>query len=209
MAQNNAIRSISYDEANALVRVGVQQGPTAAGAAGLPSGTGGVSKFVAWTNMVLWGVSFLTVAAGTSTATVNGTAVSPCYQASLVYITNTNTTGTAITMNTQTVANFATIAGTALNTQAQPNIFSNGPPNIANGASGLYAVNTLGGTNTSMVWGTNTFTAAGVPSQAAGIGGLPLGIGDQVYVQNGTDTTATFIAVLHVSIAPVTGAVSA
>lgn len=209
MAQNNAIRGISYDEVNALVRVGVQQGPTAAGVAGQPSGTGGVSKFVAWTNMILWGVSFLTVVAGTSTATVNGTAVSPCYQASLVYVTNTNTTGTAITMSTQTVANFATIAGTSLNTQAQPNIFSNGPPNIANGASGLYAVNTLGGTNTSMVWGTNTFTSGNNPSNPGGIGGLPLGIGDQVFVQNGTDASASFIAVLHVSIAPVVGAVSA
>jgi hypothetical protein len=208
MAQNNALRSISYDEANALVRVGVQQGPTAAGSAGLPSGTGGVSKFVAWTNMVLWGVSFLTVVAGTSTATVNGTQLNPCYQASLVYITNTNTTGTAVTMSTQTVANFATIAGTALNTTAQPNLFGYSP-NIANGASGLYAVNTLGGTNTTMAWGTQTFTAPNNPTGAAGIGGLPLNIGDQVYVQNGTDATATFIAVLHVSIAPVTGAVSA
>lgn len=208
MAQNNQIRSISYDEANALVRVGVQQGPTTAGVAGLPSGTGGLSKFVAWTQMVLWGVSFLTVVAGTSTATVNGTALSPCYQASLVYITNTNTTGTAVTMSTQTVANFATIAGTALNTQAQPNIFGYSP-NIANGASGLYAVNTLGGTNTSMPWGTQTFSAGNNPSTAQGIGGLPLNIGDQVYVQNGTDATSTFIAVLHVSIAPVTGVVSA
>jgi hypothetical protein len=208
MAQNNQIRSISYDEPCALVRVGVQQGVTTAGSAGLPAGTNGLSKFVAWTNMVLWGVSFLTVAAGTSTYTVNGTALSPAYGASLVYITNTNTTGTAVTMNTQTVTNFAVIAGTSLNTGAQPNIFGYSP-NVVNGASGLYAVNTLGGTNTSMPWGTQTFTAGNNPSTSQGIGGLPLGVGDQVYVQNGTDATATFIAVLHVSIAPVTGAVSA
>jgi hypothetical protein len=153
-------------------------------------------------------VSFSTGVAGTSTYTVNGTALSPAYGASLVYITNTNTTGTAVTMNTQTVANFAVIAGTALNTQAQPNIFGYSP-NIANGASGLYAVNTLGGTNTTMAWGTQTFTAGNNPSTSQGIGGLPLNIGDQVYVQNGTDATATFIATLHVSIAPVVGAVSA
>jgi hypothetical protein len=208
MAQNNANRSLFYDDAVVLARQGIQQGPTAAGAAGLPSGTGGVSKFVAWTNMVLWGVSFLTVVAGTSTATVNGTQLNPCYQASLVYITNTNTTGTAVTMNTQTVANFATIAGTALNSAAQPNIFGYSP-NIANGASGLYAVNTLGGTNTTMAWGTQTFTNPTGSAGVQGLGGLPLGIGDQVYVQNGTDTTATFIAVLHVSIAPTVGAVTA
>ena len=205
MSQANTIRSISYDEPCALVRVPIQQGVTAAGAAGLP---GAPAKFIAWTNMVLWGVSFSTAVAGTSTATVNGTALSPCYQASLVYITNTNTTGTAVTMNTQTVANFATIAGTALNTQAQPNILGYSP-NIANGASGPYACNTLGGTNTTMAWGTQTFTAPNNPSVAAGIGGLPLNIGDQVYVQNGTDATATFIATLHLSIAPVTGVVTA
>jgi hypothetical protein len=208
MSQSNQIRSVSYDQPNALTRVGYQQGATAAGSAGLPSGTGGLSKFVAWTNMVLWGVSFNTVVAGTSTYTVNGTQLNPAYGAALVYITNTNTTGTAVTLNTQTVANFAVVAGTSLNSVAQPNILGYSP-NIAGGAAGPYAVNTLGGTNTTMAWGTQTFTAIGAPANAAGIGGLPLGIGDTVYVQNGTDTTATFIATLHVSIAPTTGAVTA
>ena len=219
MSQQNTIRSVSYDQPNALTRIGVQQGTTAAGANGLPSGTGGLAKFVAWTNMILWGVSFNTVVAGTSTYTVNGTQLNPAYAASLVYITNTNTTGTAVALNTQTVANFAVIAGTALNTTAQPNILGYSPC-IAGGAAGPYAVNTLGCTNTSMAWGTNTFVSGtatsgqtsggGYPGGGGiGIGGLPLGIGDVVYVQNGTDTTATFIATLHVSIAPVVGVVTA
>jgi hypothetical protein len=205
MAQSNAIRSVSYDQPNALTRVSIQQGVTAAGSAGLP---GAPAKFIAWTNMILWGVSFSTAVAGTSTYTVNGTQLNPAYGAALVYITNTNTTGTAVAMTTQTVANFAIIAGTALNTVAQPNIIGYSP-NIANGASGPYACNTLGGTNTTMAWGTQTFTALNNPMGAAGIGGLPLNIGDQVYVQNGTDATATFIATLHLSIAPVVGVVTA
>jgi hypothetical protein len=206
MAQNNAIRSVSYDQPNALTRIGFQQGVTTAGVAGLPASP---AKFVAWTNMILWGVSFQTAIAGTSTYTVNGTALSPAYAASLVYITNTNTTGTAISLATQTTANFAVVAGTALNTVAQPNILGYSP-NIAGGAAGPYAVNTLGGTNTTQTWGLNTFTLNPVgPAGGQGFGGLPLGIGDTVYVQNGTDATATFIATLHVSIAPTSGAVTA
>lgn len=215
MSQNNATRQFAYDNPNALVRQAFLQGVTTAGANGLPASP---AKFVAWTNMILFGVSFATVVAGTSTYTVNGTQLNPAYAASLVYITNTNTTGTAISLSTTTMANFAVVAGTALNTVAQPNIIGYSPC-IAGGAAGPYAVNTLGGTNTSQVWGTNTFvttaaaagqTQVGYPGgQNIGMGGLPLNIGDIVYVQNGTDTTATFFATLHYAINPVGGVVTA
>ena len=88
---------------------------------------------------------------------------------------------------------------------------------IAGGWQGPYAVNTLGGTNTSLVWGTNTFvttaaaagqTQVGYPGgQNIGFGGLPVNPGDQIYLVNGTDATAVVVPILQFSVQPVNGVI--
>jgi hypothetical protein len=206
MSQNNLTRNVAYDNPTAVARQGFWLGAPAAG-------SGGVSpnKFQAWTAAIVWGVRFRTTTAGTSTYTVSGTATNPATQFSVIYITNTNTTGTAVTLATTTVGPF-TVGGTAT---AGTNAFVGGQGGgIAGGYNGPYAINTLGGTNTSLTWGTLSYIAypgtatgsqiqVGYPGgQNIGIGGLPVNEGDQVYVVSGTDATAVIDAWLEYSVAP-------
>lgn len=206
MSQNNQTRNIAYDNATAVARQGFWLGAPAAGASGVSP-----NKFQAWAACVLWGVRFRTTTPGTSTYTVSGTTTSPATQFSVIYITNTNTTGTAVTLGTNTIGPF-TVGGTGT---AGANAFVGGQGGgLAGGYNGPYAVNTLGGTNTSLTWGTNTYIAApgtatgsqiqvGYPGgQNIGLGGLPVNEGDQVYVVSGTDATAVVDAWLEYSVAP-------
>ena len=202
MAANNQTRQVAYDNPTALTRVGVQ---LAANSAGSGSTSG---KFYAWAQMVLYGVTFATVTAGTSTYTASGTATTPAAQFSLIYITNTNTTGTAVSLGTNTIGPF-TIGGTgALGTNVGGlQGFGGG---VAGGYTGPYAVNTLGGTNTTLAWGTNTFTATGYPGGSGiGIGGLPVNPGDVLYLVNGTDATAVVVPILQMSVQGVSGNITA
>jgi hypothetical protein len=206
MSQNNQTRNVAYDNPTAVARQGFWLGSPAAGASGVSP-----NKFDAWASLVVWGVSFRTTTAGTSTYTVSGTATSPATQFSLIYITNTNTTGTAVTLGTNTIGPF-TIGGTSTaGTNAPVGGLAGG---IAGGWQGPYALNTLGGTNTSLTLGTNTYIAypgtatgsqiqVGYPGgQNIGIGGLPVNQGDQLYVVGGTDATAVIDAWLQYSVAP-------
>ena len=200
MSQSNQVRQVAYDNPSAVTRIGVQLGVNSAGS-GSTSGT----KFVAWTKMIVWGVTFSTVTAGTSTYTVAGTATTPATQMSALYVTNTNTTGTAIGLGTNTIGPF-TIGGTSTTgSNVSVGGFAGG---VAGGWQGPYALNTLGGTNTTQAWGTQTFTASnagppGVPG--IGLGGLPLNEGDSITFVMGTDATAVIIPVLQVSVQAVNG----
>lgn len=199
MSQNNAVGQVGYDAPAVLARIGVQLAQNSAGS-GSTSG-----KFVAWTKMVVWGVTFATVTAGTSTYTVAGTATNPATQMSALYVSNTNTTGTAVSLATNTVGPF-TIGGTST---AGSNVSVGGTSGgIAGGYQGPYALNTLGGTNTTQAWGTQTFTASnqGPPgAPGIGFGGLPMNEGDSITFVMGTDATAVIIPILQVSIQPVNG----
>jgi hypothetical protein len=206
MSQNNQTRNVAYDNATAVARQAAQLLVNTAGAASISG-----SKFYAWASLVVWGVTFATVAPGTSTYTVSGSATSPATQVSALYITNTNTTGTAVSLGTTTVGPF-TIGGTSTAGTNAPVGGQGG--GLAGGYQGPYALNTLGGTNTSQVWGTNTYIAApgtatgaqtqvGYPGgQNLGLGGLPMNPGDVLYFVNGTDTTATFVPIIQYSVAP-------
>jgi hypothetical protein len=209
MSQSNQTRNVAYDNATALTRQATQ---LAANAAGSASTSG---KFYAWAAMVLWGVTLATVTAGTSTYTVSGSATNPATQVSLLYVTNTNTTGTAVSLGTTTIGPF-TLGGTGT---AGTNAFVGGQGGgVAGGYNGPYAVNTLGGTNTSLTWGTSTYIAppgtatgsqiaVGYPGgQNVGLGGLPVQPGDVLYFVNGTDATAVFVPILQYSVAPGPGA---
>lgn len=206
MSQNNQTRNVGYDSAVAVARQGFWLGAPAAGASGVSP-----NKFQVWAASILWGVRFRTTTPGTSTYTVGGTATSPATQFSVIYITNTNTTGTAVTLGTNTIGPF-TIGGTGVAGTNAPVGGQGG--GLAGGYNGPYAVNTLGGTNTSLAWGTNTFIAAPgtatgsqiqvgyAGGQNIGLGGLPINEGDQLYVVSGTDATAVIDAWFEYSVAP-------
>lgn len=199
MSQNNQTRSIAYDNPNAAVRQGAQ---LAANSAGSGSTSG---KFNAWAAMRVWGVHFEVTTPGTSTYTVAGTATAQATQMSAIYITNTNTAG-GVTLATTTVGPF-TIGGT---TTAGTNVNVGGVGGLAGGYQGPYALNTLGGTNTTQAWGTQTFSSAAFPTGAPGVGfgGLPLNVGDVLYFVNGTDATAVIVPTLQVSVDPSANLVS-
>lgn len=199
MSQNNAVRQVAYDNPAVLTRQ-VQQLAAAA------AGSGGVSgKFLAWAALQVYGVTLATTTPGTSTYTVNGTATSPAAQVSAIYITNTNTTGTAVTLGTTTIGPF-TVGGTGpVGTNVgQLQGFGGG---VAGGYTGPYALNTLGGTNTSLVWGTSTFSSGYPGNASVGFGGLPMNPGDQLYFVNGTDATAVIVPILQYGLQGVTGSI--
>lgn len=208
MAQNNAQRQLPYDHAAVQARYVAQLAATSAGS----GGTSG--KFYAHASIIVYGVTFVTTTPGTSTYTVSGTATNPAAQFSALYVSNTNTTGTAVSTSTNTVGPF-TVGGTG-NSGLATNYFVQGTQGgIAGGYQGPYALNTLGGTNTSQVWGTNTFvttaaaagqTQQGVPGgNNAGLAGLPMNPGDTLYFVGGTDTSAVVVPIVQWGYAPVVG----
>jgi len=207
MSVYNQQRSLPYDSPAVQARLTAQ---LAVNSAGSGATTG---KFYAHAALQVYGVTFATVAAGTSTYTVSGTATSPATQFSAIYITNTATNSVALA--TSTIGPF-TIGGT---TTTGTNVSVGGIGGAAGGYQGPYALNTLGGTNTSLTWGTNTYVAlpgtatgaqiqVGVPGgQNIGLGGLPMNPGDVLYFVGGTDATATVIPVVQYGLQPVNGQV--
>lgn len=206
MSVNNTQRSLPYDHPAVLARY---KETLAANSAGSGNATG---KFRAHAALQVYGATFCCVAAGTSTYTVSGTATSPATQLSAIYITNTATNSVALA--TTTIGPF-TVGGTSTTgTNVQVGGVGGG---VAGGYNGPYALNTLGGTNTSETWGTNTYiappgTATGSQQQVGvygggniGLGGLPMNPGDVLYFVNGTDTTATTEVELQWGYQPVNG----
>lgn len=203
MSQNNALRQLPYDHPGVQARLAAQLSANSAGS-GSTSG-----KFLAHAALQVYGVTFLTTTPGTSTYTVAGTATAQATQMSALYVTNTLTTTIALTTNT--VGPF-TIGGT---TTAGTNVAVLGIGGLAGGFQGPYALNTLGGTNTSQVWGTNSYiavpgTATGSQIQVGypgggnvGIGGLPMNPGDQLLFVMGTDATAVIVPVVQYGLQPV------
>jgi hypothetical protein len=196
MALNNAVRQVFYDNPSALVRKDAFLSQNTAG-------SGSVSgKFFAFAALQVYGVTFSTITPGTSTYTVAGTATSPATQLSAIYITNTNTTGTAVTLGTTTVGPFTVGGPSTTGTNVSVGGFGGG---VIGGNQGPYALNTLGGTNTAQIWGLTTQTA-GYPGNAGnGFGGLPMNQGDQLYFVMGTDATAVIVPTIQYTLAPVTG----
>ena len=196
-----ATRSLAYDNSTYVTRQSYQFAVTAAGSGGVsPVAT----KFYAWTQITVYGVTFIPIVAGTSTYTVNGTATNPATQLSVLYYSNTNTTGTAVSTGTTTVGPF-TVGGTA---STGANVSVGGTQGgLPGGYQGPYAFNTLGGTNTTQTWGTLTLTASPPGGNNAGQGGLPMNPGDSLQFVNGTDASATTIAVIQYSVQPNTGIV--
>jgi hypothetical protein len=196
---NVVVRSAAYDNASYVTRQSASLGTI--------TGNGGTSttKFTAFTQMTVFGVTFFPVTAlGSSTYTVNGTATTSAMSAYCVIVANTNTTGTAVTLATSTVGGASTgpfyIGGTGA---AGANVNVPGVGGL--GGWWKYAVNTLGGTNTSLTWGTATYNNLPAGGNNAGQGGLYMNPGDQFYVVAGTDATGTASHVVEYALGAPTG----
>ena len=151
----------------------------------MAAGSGGVSgKFVAHANLQLYALTTYTVTAGTSTYTgglyggpsgvnsTSGVAVAAT-QLSLIRITNTASAGATIALSTTTVGPF-TVGGVFLG---------------------------AGGTATNQVGAYNRFPL-NTSTGSAGFGGLAINLGDEIYIVNGTDTTAVELVNISYQIAP-------
>jgi hypothetical protein len=193
---NVVTRNDAYDNATYLNRASLALTANTAGSAS----TSG--KFLAWTALIVYGATFFTTTAGTSTYTVNGTATSPATGVYALFVTNTATGSVALATTTLGAAAtpWAVIGGTST-TGTNVNVGGIGG-GVAGGFSGPYALNTLGGTSTSQVWGTATYSAGYPGGNAAGQGGLYMNPGDTLQFVNGTDATAVVQAVVQYSIAP-------
>lgn len=195
---NKVVGSFGYDNPTYITR---QSAILAANAAGSGNASG---KFIAHCALIVYGVTFSVTTAGTSTYTVAGTATNPATQMGVLYVTNTATNSIALATTTLTAA--FTIGGT---TTTGTNVNVGGIGGVAGGFQGPFAINTLGGTNTSLVWGSNTYLvtagavgtntiAVGPPGGGAiGIGGLPMNPGDTLAFVNGTDATAVLVPIVH------------
>ena len=200
---NVVVRTLAYDDPTYITRVSASLGTI--------TGSGGASttKFTAFTQLTLWGVTFSPITAlGSSTYTVNGTATTSAMSAYAVFIANTNTTGTAVTLATTTVGAAATgpffIGGTGA---AGTNVNVPGVGGL--GGYWRYAINTLGGTNTSMPWGTTTYLPGYPGGGGQGQGGVYMNPGDSFYVVAGTDATGTATHMLEYSVGAPTGQIIA
>jgi len=190
-----------YQQANSWVNPGFGarlSSQLTANSAGSGQATG---KFYAWTNLVVYGATFCQTALATSTYTVNGTATTSCQALYAVFVTNTSTTAT-INLATTTVGAAASgpffVSGTG---QPGTNVTVLGQGGV--GGYYRYALNTLGGTNTSMPWGTVTYNSVTTAPFGAinGFGGLYMNPGDTLWFINGTDASATVIPIVEYSIA--------
>jgi len=199
---NTVTRTLAYDDPTYLTRVS-QNLAIAAG------GTATSAKFYAWTQLTVFGFKLITTAVGTSTYTVNGTSTTSSETVVAYFVANTNTTGTAVTLATTTVGAATgpfVVGGTA---PTGSNVNVGGIGGYIGGYTGPYALNTLGGTNTSMPWGTTTYLPGYAGGNQAGIGGLYMNPGDLLYFVSGTDATWAGQVALEYQVQPVAGVVLA
>jgi hypothetical protein len=171
-----SLKSMAYDNPAYIARGAFNSIMTA--------GSGGVSaKFTAFANLLLFSLSTYTTIVGTSTYTTGmlggppgvgtaGPAVAAT-QLSLIRITNTASSGATVALSTSTIGPF-TVAGSFLG---------------------------AGGTATNQVGGVNQF-ALNTTAGTAGLGGLAINQGDQIFVVNGTDATAVELIQIDYQIAP-------
>ncbi len=148
------------------------QGAVAAGAAAQSA------KFIAYANLLLYGLTATQTVLSTSTYSANGTATVSSQSLSLIVIQNTNTaagyggTGSAV-FSTATYGPFITGGG----------------------------YSSAGGTSTAQVNVPNLF-ALNTTTGTGGQGGVPVPAGSTIYVVSGTDTTATSSFSLDYTMAP-------
>ena len=183
-----ATKSMGYDHPTYVTRQVESFAALTAGPAAVSS------KFIAFTNLqVLSLTATLTTSGGTSTYTAwNGTGTCTAIGAqtfSLIRIFNTNTAslGSAPVLGTATYGPFALSVynGTATATQTNSTL------------TGLTCNVALYGTATN-----GTFTGQIQNGSNTGLSGFPVNQGDQLYVVQGTEATATAAYALEFNVQP-------
>lgn len=175
-----SLKSMAYDNP-AYISRGSYTGVVPAGTGAT---TGLTAKFVAFANLLLFGLTVVTTTAGTSTYTgglvggpsgvvaATGVAVA-ADQLNLLRITNTAAVGATVALSTSTIGPF-TVGGSFLG---------------------------AGGTATNQAGGSNQF-ALNTTAGTAGFGGLAINQGDQFWIQRGTDATAVESVIIDYQVVP-------
>lgn len=187
-------KSMGYDHPVYLARL-VHQFPNLTAGSAATS-----SKFVAFTNMLVYSISaVLATSGGTSTYTNwNGTSTVTAIGAqtfSLVRIFNTATAGATPVLGTATYGPFVQSLYNGTATGTQTNSTASGLYNnveLFNSNLSTYSGTIIGGTNTGQIQvGANL-----------GTGGVPIQQGDQLYIVQGTEATAVGAYSLEYGILP-------
>ena len=176
MSNLNTFKSAAYDNAAYLAR-GTFATITAAGASGVSA------KFVAHANLLLFGLTAFTTVASTSTYTATQ------------YYNYGGTTNTSATIH---------VAASQLNLIRITNTASVGvAPSLSTSTIGPFYIDTLyaNGTATGQIGATQT-VSLNTSTGTAGLGGLSINQGDQIYVVNGTDTSGVNLVTIDYQILP-------
>jgi hypothetical protein len=163
-----------YDHPSYTARCGTYNSVMTAGSAGVSA------KFVAFANLLLFGLNTQVITAGTSTYTNTvtgvGTNIINSQQLNLIRITQTQTQGATIALSTSTVGPFI--------------------------AAGNFAA---GGTGTGQIGGYNQFA---LNTTAPTLGGFPINQGDQIYIVSGTDATGVALVSIDYQVQPLAAVVA-
>lgn len=155
----------------------------------MTAGSGGVSgKFVAHANMLLFGLNAFTTTAGTST-----------YTATQYYNYAGSSTYASVHVNASQLS-LIRITNTASVGVA---------PSLSTSTIGPFYVDTLfaNGTATGQI-GATAQVALNTSTGSAGLNGLSINQGDQIYIVNGTDTSSVNLITIDYSVLPLANVVA-
>jgi len=181
MSNTQALKNMAYDNP-AYVARGVFTSV-------MTAGSGGVSgKFVAHANMLLFGLNAFTTTAGTST-----------YTATQYYNYAGSSTYASVHVNASQLS-LIRITNTASAGVA---------PSLSTSTIGTFYVDTLfaNGTATGQV-GAIAQVALNTSTGSAGLNGLSINQGDQIYVVNGTDASSVNLITIDYSVLPLANVVA-
>jgi hypothetical protein len=181
MSNTQALKNMAYDNP-AYVARGVFTSV-------MTAGSGGVSgKFVAHANMLLFGLNAFTTTAGTST-----------YTATQYYNYAGSSTSATVHVNASQL-NLIRITNTASTGVA---------PSLSTSTIGPFYVDTLfaNGTATGQV-GAIAQVALNTSTGSAGLNGLSINQGDQIYILNGTDASSVNLITIDYSVLPLANVVA-
>ena len=181
MSLQNTTKNMAYDNAAYIARGAFTTVMTA--------GSGGVSgKFVAHANMLLFGLNAYTTTAGTST-----------YTATQYYTYSGSSTSATVHVNASQLS-LIRITNTAAAGVA---------PSLSTSTIGPFYVDTLfaNGTATGQI-GAVAQVALNTSTGSAGLNGLAINQGDQIYVVNGTDTSSVNLITIDYSVLPLANVVA-
>ena len=181
MSNTNIQKNAAYDNA-AYVSRGTFNGITAAGAAGVST------KFVAHANLLLFGLNVYTTIAGTST-----------YTSTTAQYYNNGTNSALIHVNA-TQLSLIRITNTAATGLA---------PSLSTSTVGPFYVDQYyaNGTATGLV-GAYAQVALNTSTGTAGLNGLAINQGDQIYCVNGTDATVVNLVSIDYQVQPLANVVA-